>query len=716
MCKQFLFLGIGGMGMAPLSSYVRQRGDIVYGFDDALSVDLERFFEGQKIVICEQFPENIDNVIFSSAVQEDHPWMRMAKERKIPTIRRGYFLAKFCRQKRVIAITGSHGKTTTTGMLIDHLPNCDYILGGFFQNKNKLPASYKKENKYLICEVDESDRTIEAFQPYITATINLEDDHLDTYGQSKYLDDAFEKIFSQTERVVIIPENNERLCAIAQRLNIPIFFAKLSSQAKENFHLQNGAIVKSILEILLAELDSPTILPEVSYSPIFRRNQFLGYIYENQVMEIWADYAHHPTEIIHYIEKFRHENSDKKILFIFQPHRYSRTKQYARDFAKIFEDKDALLIAEYSAGETFILEGTTQSIMQYLSGIAKVKYSNLLKDFNFQEFSESNIFDIILFIGAGDIYQQAQDWLFTQRVAHLKKILTSCAIAFQENFLLKYRNTFQVDAIAPLWIEPQSETELQTLIQYLQSAAISHIVIGRSSNLLLDDFKGVYISLKKMPTILEITPSQITVSSQIVLGAFAKRMATLGLQGCESLTAIPGTIGGALYMNAGAHQQSIFDHLISIKFLDFSGEIKTILKDEIDFSYRHGFREGIILSAQFSFTQQEAPEVLLEKIRTRIQWRREKQPSEANAGSIFKNPENYFAGVLIEQAGLKAMSIGGATVSPVHANFIVNCDQKATVTGIKRLLRFIRQKVFEKHRIFLEREILFASDHFLHIL
>jgi UDP-N-acetylmuramate-alanine ligase len=218
MCKQFLFLGIGGMGMAPLAYYVRRRGDIVYGFDDALTSALERFFEAQKIIICEQFPKKIDGVIFSSAIDEHHPWMQMAREEGIPLLLRGHFLASICRQKKVIAVTGSHGKTTTTGMLIDHLPHCDYILGGFFQNANRPPACYVPENSYLICEVDESDHTIESFHPYLTATINLEDDHVKAYGESKDLDAAFGTLFSQTQRAVIIPENNERLKNIAKNL------------------------------------------------------------------------------------------------------------------------------------------------------------------------------------------------------------------------------------------------------------------------------------------------------------------------------------------------------------------------------------------------------------------------------------------------------------------------------------------------------------------
>ncbi|MDR1435544.1 MAG: UDP-N-acetylmuramate dehydrogenase [Puniceicoccales bacterium] len=713
MRKQFLFLGIGGMGMAPLASYMRQRGDIIYGFDDAFPSDLEQFFEMQKIIICEQFPEKIDCVIFSSAIGECHPWMQMAEKEGIPTLRRGHFLAKFCKQKKVIAVTGSHGKTTTTGMLIDHLSHCDYILGGFFQDKNKLPAFYAKENKYLICEVDESDRTIESFHPHITATLNLEDDHVDAYGESKNLDAAFEKLFSKTRQAVVIPENSERLRNITQNLKTPLFFADdLFPEKKNASPVENGMIVRKVLEILEKESDAPTISREIFYSPIFRRHQFLGVINtENQSIEAWADYAHHPTEITHHIENFQSTHPDQKILLIFQPHRYSRTRQYAREFAKAFEGREVLFLPTYGAGEAFLSDGTTRSILRHLPQTTKAKYIESLKDFNLQEFLRNDSFQLILFIGAGDIYQRAKDWLSAQQIFYVKENLKVQDITFQENFSLKRRNSFQIDGTASLWIEPESEEELKVLFQLLQIFEIPCFVIGHGSNLLLDKFGGIFISLKKMPPIFEVDRSLITVSSELSLATFSRRIATLGFQGCEGLASIPGSLGGALCMNAGAHQQSIFDQLVSIKFFDdSSGKIKIISKEQIDFGYRHGCQKGAILSAQFSFTRTESPQFLLEKIKAKAQWRRETQPAQPNAGSIFKNPENHFAGALIEQAGLKEITFGGAKVSEKHANFIINHEQKATADDIKRLLRLVRQKVFEMHGIFLEREILFASD------
>ncbi|MDR2200973.1 MAG: Mur ligase domain-containing protein, partial [Puniceicoccales bacterium] len=457
MCKQFLFLGMGGMGMAPLACYVRQQGHVVYGFDDALSPKLEQFFEAQKIIICEQFPEKLDAVIFSTAFPWEHPWMRMARKRNLLPIGRGHFLAKLCERKKMIAITGSHGKTTTTAMLIDHLGDCDYILGGFFAAPNKLPAFYCERNSYLLCEVDESDRTIEAFRPHITVAINLEDDHIGAYGQSENLDAAFGKLFSQTHRAVVIPENNERLKRIAQSVGISPILAPISQQKKDHLSWgENEAVVKKTLTLLKGEKNPPSILFPTEYTPIFRRNQFLGNVeVRGKGMEIWADYAHHPTEIDHCIEKFQWKHGSEKVLFVFQPHRYSRTLQYAHDFAKVFEGKEVVFLPVYGAGESPLDGGTTESIGSHLSSSGGVKSIESLEYFDPTVFYEKdNMPHKILFIGAGDIFQGAQRWVARQHIASFREFLAQHSISFEENFSLKYRQSFQIDATAPLWIEP----------------------------------------------------------------------------------------------------------------------------------------------------------------------------------------------------------------------------------------------------------------------
>jgi UDP-N-acetylenolpyruvoylglucosamine reductase len=713
--RQFLLIGIGGMGMAPLAFYLRQQNHNIYGYDDALPAFLEYILMRQEIIICESFPEDIDCVIYSSAIQGDHPWLMEAKKRSIETYLRGKFLAQFCKKKRMIAVIGSHGKTTVTGMLIDCLSNCDYILGGLFKNEEKLPAKYVLENDFLICEVDESDHTIEHFSPHVTVVLNLEDDHLIQYGRPETLDLAFERIFKNTRHAIIIPNGDERLENIIKKSDITAEVMKVKIAPQVSAFNRNLSILQSALEVL--EKDELEIRIPLNFSPLFRRNQFLNTLYFERPIEIWADYAHHPTEIAQCIAHF--EEKEEKIAFIFQPHRYTRTQQYAQDFAKVFEGKNCTFLPVYSAGEKFLINGTTETILSHFSEDSKPNFVTSLNNFliknddNKLQIPDQNALpNKIVFIGAGDIFYQARTWIFEQQLQLLKVFLAMQRTFFFENVSAKKHNTLCIDGVVPLIIEPESVEILIIIIQELIKTKIPFFIIGHGSNLLIDDLRSVWISLKRIAPVFTQKEGWIEVSAGFSLSIFCKQIAKLGFQGCEELVGIPGTIGGALYMNAGTLQQTISDQLASIDVINFAGNRQVIHKSQIPFAYRRGFRNGIILGAKFQFTKKEMSAILLEKIHKKMLWRRENQPQEPNAGSIFKNPPNLSAGALIDQAGMKGTRIGGAQISEKHANFIVNTTGQVTVSDVKRLINLTRQKVFEKYGIILEREILFASELF----
>jgi UDP-N-acetylenolpyruvoylglucosamine reductase len=706
MDEQFLLIGIGGMGMAPLSFYLRQQGYIIYGYDDALPTFLGYFLERQKIIICESFPENIDGVIYSSAIRSDHPWLMEAKERGIQIHLRGEFLAQFCKKKQMIAVAGSHGKTTVTGMLIDCLPNCDYILGGFFQDEEKLPAKYVSGNDFLICEVDESDHTIEHFFPHTAVVLNLEDDHLIQYGCSESLDLAFGKFFKNTHHTIVIPEGDRRLESIVEERNITANIVKAKVASWAPAFEKNLSIVQSVLGKL--KNDGHKIYTPLGFSPLFRRNQFLGTVHCEQPVEIWADYAHHPTEVAQCIAHF--EAKKQNIAFVFQPHRYTRTRQYAQDFAKVFVGKSSTLLPVYPAGEKFLVDGTTEMILNYFSANNKPHFIPSLNDFFIKKNNNASFPDKIVFIGAGDIFYQAQAWIFKQQIQSLKIFLATHGIPCSEDISAKKYNTLRIDGTVPLIIEPESTEMLAIALRELTRTRVPFLVIGHGSNLLIDNLGAVWVSLKKMPSIFTQNAGWVEVSAGFSLAIFCRQIAKLGFSGCEELAGIPGTIGGALHMNAGTAQQTISDKLVSIDVVDFFGNRQVVDQSQIPFTYRKGFCGGVILSAKFQFTEREVPESLLGKIHEKMLWRQAKQPKQPNAGSIFKNPQNSFAGMLIDQAGLKGIQIGGAQISEVHANFIVNATGQATANDVKRLIDLVRQKVFEQYKIFLEREVLLASE------
>lgn len=611
----------------------------------------------------------------------------------------------------MIAIVGSHGKTTVTGMLIDCLPHCGYILGGFFQNEEKLPAKYVPENDFLICEVDESDHTIEYFSPHIAAVLNLEDDHLVQYGNSENLNLAFEKLFKNTCHGIVLPEGDVRLENIAKKSRSAAKIVKAKLAQRPSYFDKNFFMVQSVLGLL--EGDTLAIDRPTNFSPLFRRNQFLGTLHLEQPLEIWADYAHHPTEIAQCIAHF--EEKRKKNIFVFQPHRHTRTRQYAQDFAKVFTGKNCTLLPVYAAGEKFLADGTAETILNHFSENNKPNFIESLNNFSIEDADNEwqclNSFpNGIVFTGAGDIFYQAQAWVFRQQILLLKNFLIKQKIPFLENIFAKKYNTLRIGGVIPLLVEPETTESLTILLGELTGTKIPFLTIGHGSNLLVDGLLGVLISLKRMPQIFTQKDGYIEVSAGLSLAIFCKQIAKFGIQGCEELAGIPGTIGGALRMNAGSHRQSISDKLLSIDVINFSEIYQTIYKSQIPFAYRKGFRDGIILGAKFQFTEREAPEILLEKIHEKMLWRRENQPQQPNAGSIFKNPQNLSAGALIDRCGLKGTPVGGAQISEKHANFIVNTTGHATAVDAKRLINLARQKVFEKYKIILEREILFTSE------
>lgn len=735
MRKQFLFIGIGGMGMGPLALYLKQQGSIVYGYDDALSNEASYFFEEQEIVICAVFPEQVDTVVYSSAIAADHPWLLEAKKRGLTIIRRGNLLAQISQQKRMIAVTGSHGKTTITGLLTDYLPDCDYILGGFFQRHQKLPARFKKGQPYIICEVDESDHTIEHYVPYVTVALNLEDDHLPNYGNSEALDHAFEILFQKTHHAIIIPDEDLRLKRILQSEQESSLKSKIVPWNNES----TGKVARSpintenLLKALRGELTEVQFARNAKITPIFRRHQYLGQL---QGVDLWADYAHHPTEVLYCMQ--RYEKKYKAPLFIFQPHRYTRTQQYAETFAQILASRCVFLLPVYAAGENFLENGCSETIFRYLPKNSKIRLIKKLEDLSLEDClnelqksqntpeensgqlpdrSKKNSENLItsqgaiIFIGAGGIFNEAQNWTRLEKEKQIELFLKKKEIPYQKNCQANRYSTFHPSGILHLLIEPRDESELEELIQIFYQQHLPYRVLGNGSNFLLDNDRCIFLSLHSLPQYFLINDLSVTVSANTPFPYFCHELAKSGIAGCEQLAGIPGTIGGALYMNAGAHQQSIFDYLAAIDVINDQGTRITVNKEDISFAYRKGFHgKGVLLQAHFQFKEHVSKEELLASIKEVQQWRREHQPHEPNLGCIFKNPLNFSAGKLIDQANLKRICHGGAKISEKHANFIVNATGTATSEDFKFLLKLCRQKVFENTEIFLKREILFASD------
>lgn len=286
----------------------------------------------------------------------------------------------------------------------------------------------------------------------------------------------------------------------------------------------------------------------------------------------------------------------------------------------------------------------------------------------------------------------------------LKKQLRGLLI--KDRSLRRY-TTYKVGGLADIFFAPSDRDDLSNFMQYVSTNNIPFFIIGKGANLLISDagFRGIVVNLQKGIKELIIENLTVKVGAGMILWDFLVEMKNKCLGGLERLIGIPGTVGGAIYMNAGAFGSEISDCLVSIDVMEADGTIATLKKNEIPFGYRKGFTDAGKVTLGAELGMQPCDYQSLSNTMDEIWLRRKsKQPlSYPSAGSVFKRPPGKYAGVLIEQAGLKGARIGDAVVSTKHANFILN-KGRATAQNIYDLIQLIRETVYEKFNVQLELE------------
>ena len=287
---------------------------------------------------------------------------------------------------------------------------------------------------------------------------------------------------------------------------------------------------------------------------------------------------------------------------------------------------------------------------------------------------------------------------------------------------LKPLTTMKTGGPASYYAEPSSEEEILELLKYAEANSLEVFILGNGSNVIADDkgYRGLIIKLgSNMSDIrVEDDPEDpgyklITAGAGCLLSKFGNTAAAEGLEGAEFSCGIPGSVGGAVFMNAGAYGRDISDIAIEVRYIE-AGEVKAIKVNKDNFGYRTSFfaHEGRIvteLTARLKKGDPEAINALVKELRDK---RTASQPlTVPSCGSTFKRPEGYFAGKLIQDSGLKGFSLddSGAEVSPKHAGFVVNNGGTAGSEDIKRLIKYIQDKVFEDSGVKLQCEVRFLG-------
>lgn len=281
--------------------------------------------------------------------------------------------------------------------------------------------------------------------------------------------------------------------------------------------------------------------------------------------------------------------------------------------------------------------------------------------------------------------------------------------------------TFRIGGPAAFMVKPESMEQMQKTVTMLHDNEVPFYIVGNGSNLLVSDagFSGVIIQLgerfSKYEFLHEVESSAIDKNNTVyvkvqagaMLGKLANALASYSLTGFEFAAGIPGTIGGAVLMNAGAYGGEIKDILVKATLMDKNGEILEFTGSQMEFGYRTSIaakKDYIVLEAVFAL-KTSSKEAVLEKMKELAAQRREKQPLEyPSAGSTFKRPEGYFAGKLIADAGLKGFRVGGAQVSEKHAGFVINIGN-ATAEDVIALTDAVRDKVLALYGVTLELEV-----------
>ena len=292
-------------------------------------------------------------------------------------------------------------------------------------------------------------------------------------------------------------------------------------------------------------------------------------------------------------------------------------------------------------------------------------------------------------------------------IEELKNILGDEGVKLEE--AMSRHTSFKVGGNAQIFVEPKDEEALKRLLELINTEKINYYVIGNGSNMLVSDkgYKGIIISMLKFTSPSLIENESITISAGKTLKELTELACENSLSGLEFAYGIPGSVGGAVFMNAGAYAGEIKEVLGKVKVMDKEGNVLSLNAGELDLSYRHSNIEEkgyIVLEAKFNLKKADKS-AIWEKMQELMARRIDKQPLNfPSAGSTFKRPEGYFAGKLIDDAGLRGYSIGGAKVSDKHCGFIVNAD-KASAKDVYTLISYVRLKVKEKFDVELEPEL-----------
>ena len=759
-------VGISGCGMACLGHLLLDRGfavsgsDLAWnGFSRSLADRNAAIFQGHDAVrLSENRPEL---VIYSSAIPRDNSELAAARRLGIPTVRRAAFLASVLALQRSVCVAGMHGKTTTAALLAFALRDLgistSYAAGG---EAPQLPApaadvdgdfvngNSDQECPWFVAEIDESDGGLRDFHPAELLLLNIDDEHLDYFVSVDRIRAEFESLADRTQGGSVFCADDGDLIEIFSNRSGAVSYGyhpladyrielepfDYAQPAMERFGLWfRGRLVgrftlqlagranvsnaaAAVVWLLRQGFGAKEIAAAVARFKGVRRRQEV--LFSDSRFCVMDDYAHHPTEIRETIQAVR-RRAPKRLVAVFQPHRYTRTERLMQQFASCFDDADRVWLTEiYSAREKPIpgVSGEALAAVMRESGRSLEWESSLDRLWQGVR-GDLKSGDVVLFLGAGGITRSAHQLVSALResrtkaapefIRGLEKDLSAGSVVRLKEPLAR-RTTLRVGGPAEVYVEPASLEDLALTLRRAGEHGLPVFVLGRGSNVLIRDggIQGVVLSLSQSAfSELRVQEERMICGAGARLKSIAAEARRHGLAGLEFLEGIPGTLGGALRMNAGAMGAWMFDVVERVRFLDYGGQFHERTASELHVEYRRCplFENHLAVEAVLRGEPSNEADVG-ERMKRFSAKRWESQPAAASAGCIFKNPASIPAGKLIDELGLKGTRVGGASVSEIHGNFIVN-NGSATAEDVLNLIDLLKKRVRQSRGIELKTEV-----------
>lgn len=764
-------VGLGGAGMQAVATLLLARGLAVSGSDRADGAALHRLAAAGAAVhvghAAAQLPAGARLVAVTAALPAGNPEVEAAHAAGVPVVKVKQLLGALVDAGRGVGVAGTHGKTTTTGLLGHAVRragvDATVVVGGDVPDLGGSAVAGAAD--VVVYEADEYDRSFLFGRPSVAVITNVEHDHPDIYPTLADVVDAF-GAFARAVRpdgvIVACADSPQLRGAVAGAAAAITWYGVADApggregvdwlavpaepvpdgQAFDVFHAGRSLgrcttrlagihnVANALAVIAAADalgLDAAAVRAAVAdYRGVGRRFEVVG---EAAGVTVIDDYAHHPTEIAATIAAARAHFPGRRVWAIWQPHTFSRVALLADGFAASLAAADRVVVTPvYGAREAGDADAGAR-IAAAVPGAA----AHDLDGAAAAVAGEAAAGDVALFMGAGDLPRASR--------AAVRGLARRAAAAVAEAgraaglggdvlgaAALSEHTSLRVGGPADLAVRARRVDDLAGwwLLSWRLGAPVR--ALGRGTNVLVADhgLPGVVLinrceawqvvaddgrcergAVDGPPPAADAATARVVAESGVTLTALARQLARQGWAGLEAAVGIPGSVGAGVVTNAGAHGWAMADSVVWAEVLERGGARARWDADRLGFGYRHSALKHdatrLVCRAVLR-VRRDDPEAILARIAGHTAHRRRTQPTTPSVGSVFKNPPGDAAGRLIEAAGLKGRAEGGARISPVHANFFVN-EGGARAADIRALIDTARAAVQAGAGVRLELEI-----------